>query len=72
MKIKELLAKDNKALQKLLIETKAKLIKERFKIASKETNNVSEVNKNRREIARIMTIIREKEILQAESKGNKK
>ena len=72
MKIKELLAKDEKALQKLLVETKAKLVKERFKIASKETNNVAEVNKNRREIARIMTIIREKEILQAESKGNKK
>lgn len=71
MKTKELLAKDNKAINKLLIEAKAKLVKERFKIASKETNNVSEVNKIRREIARIMTIIREREILQAE-KGDKK
>ena len=70
MKIKELIQKDEKALIKLLDETKAKVVKDRFKIASREMTNVSEIKKSKRLIAQIETILKEREILAKESKKN--
>jgi ribosomal protein L29 len=66
MKTKELYEKDDKTLQKLMTETKAKLVKDSFKIASKEMNQFSEVEKSRKLIARINTVLRQREILKAE------
>ncbi|MDD5692991.1 MAG: 50S ribosomal protein L29 [Patescibacteria group bacterium] len=66
MKTKELIQKDDKSLKKLLAETKSKLVKDRFKIASREMTNVSEIKKSRTLIAKIETIVREREIMAAE------
>ena len=67
MKIKEIIQKDDKSLNKLLVETKSKLVKDRFKIASKEMTNVSEIKKSKRMIAKIETIIKERVIMARES-----
>jgi ribosomal protein L29 len=67
MKNKELFEKDEKALSKLLTETQAKMLKDRFAIAGREMTNVSEVNKSRKLIARIKTILRQKQILATEA-----
>lgn len=74
MKVKELLEKDTKSLTKLLTESKAKIVKDRFAIAGRELTKVSEVNKSRKLIAKIKTILREREIFEAEKitkKGDK-
>jgi len=72
MKIKELYEKDNKTLAKLLADTKAQVVKDRFKIASREMTKVSEIQKSRKLIARINTILKQREILEAEKKEAKK
>jgi large subunit ribosomal protein L29 len=74
MKAKELIEKDTKALSKLLSDTEAKIVKDRFAIASRELTKVSEVNISRKLVARIKTILREREIFEAEKaapKGDK-
>lgn len=70
MKAKELIEKDTKALTKLLMETEAKIVKDRFAIAGRELTRVSEVNKSRKLIAQIRTIVREREIFEAEKAVN--
>jgi len=74
MKAKELIEKDTKALGKLLMETEAKQVKDRFAIAGRELTKVSEINASRKQIAQIRTILREREIFEAEKlapKGDK-
>jgi ribosomal protein L29 len=71
MKIKELSQKDDKTLAKLLADTKAKLVKDRFNIASRELAQVSEVKKSRKLIAQINTVIHEREIAAKEAKTAK-
>jgi len=68
MKAKELIEKDTKALTKLLMDTEAKIVKDRFAIAGRELTKVSEINKSRKLIAKIKTILREREIFEAEKK----
>ena len=66
MKAKELVEKDLKSLEKLLADTEAKLLKDRFAIAGRELTNVSEIAKSRKLIAQIKTVLREREIFAAE------
>jgi ribosomal protein L29 len=72
VKTKEIIQKDDKALSKLLMETKTKLVKDQFKIASREMTNVSEIKKSKRLIAKIETIIREKAIMVKENSETQK
>lgn len=71
MKAKELLEKDDKALRKLLTETQAKILKDRFAIAGREMTNVAEVNKSKKLIARINTVLRQREIMAVEEAAKK-
>lgn len=71
MKAKELIEKDAKALVKLLADTEAKMVKDRFAIAGRELTKVSEINVSRKQIAKIKTIMREREIFEAEKSANK-
>jgi large subunit ribosomal protein L29 len=71
MKAKELIEKDTKALLKLLTDTEAKIVKDRFAIAGRELTKVSEVNVSRKLVARIKTILREREIFEAEKAAKK-
>jgi len=70
MKAKELIEKDTKALSKLMNDTEAKIVKDRFAIAGRELTKVSEINTSRKLVARIKTILREREIFEAEKTVN--
>lgn len=71
MKIKEIIAKKDKDLQAELVTLKNKLTKVRFEVASRETNQHTEVAKIKADIARIKTILREREIQREEAKDEK-
>jgi len=60
MRAKELREKTKKELQNLLIENREKLRQLKFDLTAKKVKNVMEIRKLRREIARILTIIKEK------------
>ena len=68
MKAKELIEKDTKSLTKMLEDAQAKMVKDRFAIAGRELTKVSEINVSRKLIAKIKTILREREIFEAEKK----
>ncbi len=58
-KIKELREKNVEELKKLLTEKKEIVRKLRFEIASKQIKNVKDLKNNRKEVARILTLINE-------------
>lgn len=71
MKAKELIEKDTKSLTKMLSDAESKQVKDRFAIAGRELTKVSEINVSRKLIAKIKTILREREIFEAEKKAAK-
>jgi len=72
MKVKEIVSKKDVDLQIELKSLKDKLLKIRFEVAAKETNNHSEIVKIKKDIARINTILREREIERREAQDEKK
>lgn len=71
MKVKEIVIKKDQDLIKELTTLKNKLVKIRFEVASKETNKHTEIKKIKTDIARINTILREREIQREEQKDEK-
>ncbi len=61
MKIKELRSKSKAELKKILSESQEKLRKLRFDIANKQLKNVREMRKVKKDIARILTLLKEQE-----------
>ena len=61
MKIKELREKSNYELKKLLLDSRKKLSKLRFEIEAKKLKNNQELKNTRKTIAKILTILKEKE-----------
>ena len=59
MQIAELRKKDKKELEKTVLELRKKLSDLRFKFSSGKLKNVKEIRNSRREIAKILTILRE-------------
>lgn len=59
IKIKELREKNKEELKKLLAEKEEIVRKLRFEIASKQIKNVKDLRNNKKEIARILTLINE-------------
>ena len=59
MKAEELRKKDKKELEKTVNELKNKLSDIRFKFSSNQLKNVKDISNMKREIARILTIMRE-------------
>ena len=55
----ELRKKDKKELEKLAQDFKKKLYDFRFKFSSNKLKNVKEINHSKKEIARILTILKE-------------
>lgn len=64
--IKALHEKTKEELEKILEEARLSLVKLRTDLASGKTKNVSALAQKRDEIAQILTIIKEKEILKEE------
>jgi len=61
MKIKEIREKNSEELQHLLVVMREKLSKLRFDLEARKLKNNQEVQKTRKTIARILTILKEKE-----------
>ena len=59
MKAIELRKKDKKELEKNVQELRKKLSDLRFKFSSGKLKNVKEINSSKREIARILTLLKE-------------
>jgi large subunit ribosomal protein L29 len=72
MKIKEIVAKKDADLAIELKGLKDKLLKIKFEVATRETNQHTDVSKVKKDIARINTILREREIQREEEKNEKK
>jgi large subunit ribosomal protein L29 len=62
MKVKELRQKTEKELRDLLNEDRRKLGQLKFDLASKKLKNIREIRELRRDIARILTILKEKNV----------
>ncbi len=60
MKMSEIREKSEKELRTALFESRESLRGVRFGIAERETKNISEHRKIRREIARILTVLHER------------
>lgn len=60
MKIEEIRKKSDKELQKLLAEQRDELRETRFKVASRQLKNYKKVAQIKSDIARILTISKEK------------
>lgn len=60
MKAEDLRKKDKKELEKTAKELVAKLSDLRFKFSSNKLKNVKEINNTKKEVARILTILNEK------------
>jgi ribosomal protein L29 len=60
MKIKELKEKEIGELEKLLAEKREAVRKARFDVATKQVKNSREARNERKDIARILTLIKEK------------
>ena len=61
MKAAELRKRDKKELEKTIHDLKKKLSDLRFKFSSGKLKNVKKINNSKKEIARILTIIKEKQ-----------
>lgn len=68
MKIKDLHQKTEKELNELLIDNRYKLGKLKFDLSSKKIKNVREIRDLRRDVARILTILNEKNVIKKEEK----
>lgn len=71
MKIKEIGEKKDKELDKFISDSKAKLLKASFDVATKETGKVREIRVLKRDIARALTVKRERELVQEETDQKK-
>jgi len=68
MDIKELKEKSTKELQKKLAQLREKTRDLNFRIANKEVKNHQEYKQLRRDIARIKTLLKQRQIAEAEGK----
>lgn len=59
MKIKEIREKSAEELKKLLGESREAVRKLRFDIAAKQVKNIREMRKHKRDIAKILTVLKE-------------
>lgn len=71
MKINEIIVRKDNDLMNDLKTLKNKLIKVRFEVASKETNSHTQIKVLKKDIARINTILREREIQREEEQNEK-
>jgi large subunit ribosomal protein L29 len=71
MKIKEIVAKKDKDLVSDTLRLGKELTKTRFEVASKETNKHTDIKKMKTDIARIKTILRERDIQREEEQNEK-
>ena len=65
MKVKEIREKSSSDLEKELVELKSELFKLRFQLATNGLDNPMKIKATKKDIAKIKTILREREIAEA-------
>ena len=65
MKVKEMREKSSSDLEKELVELKSELFKLRFQLATNGLDNPMKIKEAKKDIAKIKTILREREIAEA-------
>ena len=65
MKVKEIREKSSSDLEKELVELKSELFKLRFQLATNGLDNPMKIKNTKKDIAKIKTILREREIAEA-------
>ena len=65
MKVKEIREKSSSDLEKDLVELKSELFKLRFQLATNGLDNPMKIKATKKDIAKIKTILREREIEEA-------
>lgn len=65
MEIDDIRALADGELETELVETRRELMNLRFRVATMQLSNVTEIRKVKRRVARIMTITRERELARA-------
>lgn len=71
MKIKEIGDMKDKELDKFIADQKAKLLKSSFDVATKETGKVRDIRVLKKDIARALTVKRERELAHEEAQKSK-
>ena len=71
MKVEEIRKKTDKELQKLLAEQRDEMREVRFKVASRQFKNYKQINKIKKDISRILTVMKEKQLLESVSRESK-
>ena len=71
MTIEEIRKKTEKELQKILAEKRNELREVRFKVASRQFKDYKKLSKIKKDISKILTIIKEKKLVASISKKNK-
>jgi large subunit ribosomal protein L29 len=71
MKVEEIRKKTEKELHKILAEQRDELREIRFKVASRQLKDYKKVDKIKKIISRILTIMKEKKLLESISKESK-
>ena len=71
MKVEEIRKKTEKELHKILAEQRDELREVRFKVASRQLKDYKKVDKIKKNIIKILTIIKEKKLLESISKESK-
>lgn len=66
MKAKEILEKKDKELEKFINDLKNQITKVSFAVSTKETNNHREIRKLKKDLARALTIKKERELYEEE------
>lgn len=61
MKVKELRQKTDKELNELLNQSRQKLGQFKFDLAAKKLKNIREINQSRKQVARILTILTQRQ-----------
>ncbi len=67
MKIKEIAGKKEKELDRLIKDSREKLLKLSFEVATKESNKVRDIRKLKKDLARALTVKRERELAAEEA-----
>lgn len=71
MKTKEIGDMKDKELDKFITDQKAKLLKSSFDVATKETGKVRDIRVIKKDIAKALTIKRERELVREEAQKSK-
>lgn len=71
MKVDEIRKKSDKELHKLLAEKRDELREVRFKVASRQFKNYKKLNVIKKDISRILTIMKEKKLVISADKEGK-